>query len=91
MAGCLEEQGFDGFSARYIEHKFSLRASCTSALFFQACRVPEANRLTQASGLRAPLGCLTQARFGIAWGAVGAAQACYTEAAECGGVRELFG
>ena len=91
VAGFLVEKGFDGFSARDIKHKFSLRASCTSELFFQDCRVPEANRLPQADGLRAPLGCLTQARFGIAWGAIGAAQACYAEAAEFAGVRELFG
>jgi len=91
VMGFLVEKGTEGYSARDIEHKFSLRASHTSELFFQECRVPEANRLPQADGLRAALSCLTQARFGIAWGAVGAAQACLAEALEFAGVRELFG
>ncbi|MCH8964812.1 MAG: acyl-CoA dehydrogenase family protein [Planctomycetes bacterium] len=91
VMGFLVEKDTKGYSARDIEHKFSLRASHTSELFFQDCRVPESNRLPKASGLRAPLSCLTQARFGIAWGVVGAAQACYAEAAEFVGVRALFG
>ncbi len=91
VMGFLVEKDTKGYSARDIEHKFSLRASHTSELFFQDCRVPEANRLPKANGLRAPLSCLTQARFGIAWGAVGAAQACLAEALEFAGVRELFG
>ncbi len=91
VMGFLVEQDTKGYSARDIKHKFSLRASHTSELFFQDCRVPEANRLPKAGGLRAPLSCLTQARFGIAWGVVGAAQACYAEAAEFVGVRALFG
>ncbi len=91
IMGFLVEKDTKGYSARDIEHKFSLRASHTSELFFQDCRVPEANRLPKANGLRAALGCLTQARFGIAWGAVGAAQACVAEALEFAGVRTLFG
>ncbi len=91
IMGFLVEKGTAGYSARDIKHKFSLRASHTSELFFQDCRVPEANRLPKASGLSAPLSCLTQARFGLAWGAIGAAQACYAEAAEFVGVRALFG
>jgi glutaryl-CoA dehydrogenase len=63
----------------------------TSELFFDNCRVPEANRLPQAAGLGAPLSCLTQARYGIAWGAVGAAQACYREALAFARERVLFG
>jgi glutaryl-CoA dehydrogenase len=91
IQGFLVEKGTPGYSARDIEHKFSLRASVTSELFFQDCRVRESNRLPKASGLAAPLSCLTQARYGIAWGAVGCARACYREAAEFAGIRNLFG
>ncbi len=63
-----------GFSAPEIEHKMSLRASVTSALFFDNVRVPEANRLPNVKGLKGPLGCLTQARYGITWGPIGAAR-----------------
>jgi glutaryl-CoA dehydrogenase len=91
MRGFLVEKDFAGYSSRDIEHKFSLRASVTSELFFQDCRVPESHRLPKAKGLGAPLSCLTQARYGIAWGAVGVAQACLAEAMEFAGIRELFG
>jgi glutaryl-CoA dehydrogenase len=91
MRGFLVEKDFAGYSARDIEHKFSLRASVTSELFFQDCRVPESNRLPKAEGLGAPLGCLTQARYGIAWGGVGVGQACFTEAFEFAKIRKLFG
>lgn len=68
-----------GFSAPEQEHKWSLRCSVTSELILEDVRVPEANRLPKATGLKAALSCLTQARYGISWGAVGAAQACFDE------------
>lgn len=91
IRGFLIEKNTPGYTARDIQHKFSLRASVTSELFFDNCRVPEQNRLPRAKGLGAPLNCLTQARYGIAWGAVGAAQACYREALEFARHRVLFG
>ncbi len=91
IIGLLVEKDTPGFETREIQHKFSLRASVTSELFFDAVRVPEENRLPLAQGLAAPLSCLTQARYGIAWGAVGAAQACYREAREFARQRVLFG
>jgi glutaryl-CoA dehydrogenase len=89
--GFLVEKGMDGFSAPEQKRKFSLRASVTSELVFQDVRVPEANRLPNVSGLKGPLGCLTQARYGIAWGGVGAAQACYDEVLNYTKGREQFG
>jgi glutaryl-CoA dehydrogenase len=91
IQGFLVEKGTPGYTARDIAHKFSLRASVTSELFFQDCRVPESSRLPSARGLGAPLSCLTQARYGIAWGAVGVARACYKEACEFARLRTLFG
>jgi len=91
IRGFLVEKGMPGYTTADIEHKFSLRASVTSALYFDNVRVPEANRLPLAEGLAAPLSCLTQARYGIAWGAVGAAQACYREALAFVRQRVLFG
>src|SRR6266581_1010446 len=75
--GYLVERGTPGFSTLDIHGKFSMRASITSELSFQDCRIPLANKLPNVKGLRGPLGCLNQARYGIAWGAVGAAMACY--------------
>src|SRR5688500_9170969 len=80
-----------GFSAQEVHKKMSLRASVTSALFFDNVRVPEANRLPNVKGLKGPLGCLTQARYGITWGPIGAAIACLTEANEYSKNRILFG
>lgn len=91
VRGFLVEKGSPGFVARDILRKFSLRASVTSELFLDEVRVPEANVLPEAQGLKAALSCLTQARYGIAWGAVGAALACYREALEFAGVRVTFG
>ena len=91
VRGFLVERDMPGFAARDIQHKFSLRASVTSELFFDSVRVPERNRLPLAEGLGAALRCLTQARFGIAWGAIGAAQACFREAAAFVAQRQLFG
>jgi len=91
VRGFVVERGTPGFSAQDIGQKMSLRASVTSALFFDGVRVPDAQRLPGASGLKGPLGCLTQARYGIAWGAIGAAQACLREALAHAGERRLFG
>jgi glutaryl-CoA dehydrogenase len=91
IRGFIIERGTPGFTATEIGHKFSLRASCTGALYFNDVRVPEAQRLPAAAGLKAPLSCLTQARYGIAWGVIGAAQACLAQLLEYTGTRELFG
>ncbi|KAF1688017.1 acyl-CoA dehydrogenase [Pseudoxanthomonas broegbernensis] len=91
IRGFVLEKGMPGFSAQEIKHKMSLRASVTSALFFDSVRVPEANRLPDAHGLKGPLGCLTQARYGISWGPVGAAIACLDEALGYSKERILFG
>ena len=80
VRGFLVETDRKGFESRDIKGKFSLRASVTSELFLQDVEVPEASRLPDAKGLGAPLSCLNQARYGIAWGAIGAAMACYEEA-----------
>ena len=91
IQGFVVEKGMAGFSAQEIKHKMSLRASVTSALFFDNVRVPEANRLPNVKGLKGPLGCLTQARYGITWGPVGAAIACLDEALNYSKERILFG
>jgi glutaryl-CoA dehydrogenase len=79
VRGFVVETDRSGFEARDIKGKFSLRASVTSELFLQEVEVPDENRLA-VEGLRGPLSCLTQARYGISWGALGAAMACYDEA-----------
>ena len=79
IQGFVLEKGMPGFSAQEIKHKMSLRASVTSALFFDNVRVPDANRLPNVKGLKGPLGCLNQARYGITWGPIGAAIACLRE------------
>ena len=91
VRGFLVEAETPGFEARDIKGKFSLRASVTSELFLSDVEVPESNRLPEATSLRAPLSCLTQARYGIAWGAIGAAMACYEEALRYCGEREVQG
>ena len=91
IQGFVVEKDMAGFSAQEIKHKMSLRASVTSALFFDNVRVPEANRLPNVKGLKGPLGCLTQARYGITWGPVGAAIACLDEALNYSKERILFG
>lgn len=90
VEGFLVEKGMKGFEAPEVPHKMSLRASSTSALYFDDVVVPEANRLPEAKGLKAPLSCLTQARYGITWGGIGAAQACYKEALDYCDERILF-
>jgi glutaryl-CoA dehydrogenase len=91
VRGFIIDKGTRGFTATEIENKFSLRASHTGALFFDEVRVPESQRLPGASGLKGPLSCLTQARFGIAWGVIGAAQACLAQLIDYTATRELFG
>ena len=90
IQGFVLEKGMPGFSAQEIKHKMSLRASVTSALFFDNVRVPDANRLPNVKGLKGPLGCLTQARYGITWGPIGAAIACLDEALNYTKERILF-
>ena len=90
IQGFVVEKSMPGFSAQEVHKKMSLRASVTSALFFDNVRVPEANRLPNVKGLKGPLGCLTQARYGITWGPIGAAIACFTEATAYAKERILF-
>lgn len=91
VRGFLVEKDMPGYTTRDIKRKFSLRASHTSELFFENVRVPESNRLPLAEGLGGPLSCLTQARYGITWGVIGAAMACYREARTFAEQRILFG
>ena len=91
IRGFLVEKGTPGYTTRDIPHKMSLRASVTSELFFDNCKVPGANLLHGAMGLSGPLSCLTEARYGLAWGAIGAAVACYGEALQFCRERTLFG
>ena len=79
IRGFLVEKGSKGFETPDIKGKFSLRGSVTSELYLQDVEVPDENRLPKAEGMKAPLSCLTQARYGISWGAIGAAMACYEE------------
>ncbi|MEM7430609.1 MAG: acyl-CoA dehydrogenase family protein [Pseudomonadota bacterium] len=90
VKGFIVEKDMPGFSAQEIENKFSLRASVTAALFFDNVRVPAENVLPGVSSLKGPLSCLTQARYGIAWGVIGAAQACLDEALNYSQERILF-
>jgi len=90
IRGFLVEKGTPGFEAPEIHRKFSLRASVTSSLFLDNVRVPAENMLPGVIGLKGPLDCLTQARYGITWGAIGAAQACLKEALDYSNDRILF-
>jgi glutaryl-CoA dehydrogenase len=91
VCGFLVEKGTPGFDATDIKHKMSLRASITSSLFFDNVRVPDENRLPGVIGLKGPLSCLTQARYGISWGPIGSAQACLQELLDYTATRNLFG
>jgi glutaryl-CoA dehydrogenase len=91
IRGFLVEKEMPGYTTRDIQRKYSLRSSVTSELFFDNVRLPQENMLPNVRGLRGPLDCLTEARFGIAWGAVGAAIACFQEVLEYSKVRILFG
>jgi len=90
IRGFIVEKGTPGFDAPEIERKFSLRASVTSALFFDDVVVPEENMLPGVVGLKGPLSCLTQARYGITWGVIGAAQACLAQVLDYTKTRLLF-
>jgi glutaryl-CoA dehydrogenase len=90
IRGFLVEKGSPGYSSQDIKGKWSLRASVTSTLAFQDVRVPASGLLPKALGLKGPLSCLTQARYGIGWGAIGAAMACYNEALEYAKTRKQF-
>jgi len=90
IRGFIVEKGTPGFTAPEVKHKLSLRASVTSELFFQDCLIPEENVLPGSKGLKSPLMCLTQARYGIAWGAVGAAISCFETAVEYSKQRVQF-
>ena len=91
IRGFLVEKGTAGFSAPEIQHKFSLRASITASLFFDNVVVPAERVLPGVVGLKGPLSCLTQARYGIAWGVIGAAQACLKQLLDYTATRTLFG
>ena len=90
IQGFIVERGTKGFETRDIHRKMSLRASVTSELYFDNVRVPDSSRLPNVKGLKGPLGCLTQARYGITWGPIGAAIACMREATEYAKTRVLF-
>ena len=90
VGGFIVEKDAPGFRAQDIEGKFSLRMSRTSECWFENCRIPIANRLPKASGLRAPLSCLSQARVSITWGVIGAAIDCYEAALAYAKSRKQF-
>jgi glutaryl-CoA dehydrogenase len=90
IRGFLVEKGTPGYTSKDIKGKWSLRASVTSSLSLQDVRVPACNMLPKAQGLKAALSCLTQARYGIGWGAIGAAMVCYNEALEYAKIRKQF-
>jgi len=91
IRGFIVERGTPGFSTSDIHHKLSLRASITSELHFDDCRIPAENILPNVKGLRGPLSCLNEARFGISWGVTGAARACYETALDYAKTRVQFG
>jgi glutaryl-CoA dehydrogenase len=90
IRGFLVERGSPGFTAAEIHGKLSMRASVTASLSFSDCRIPDSAILPGAQGLRAPLSCLTQARYGIGWGVIGAAMDCYETARAYTVVRKQF-
>ena len=90
IRGFLVEKGTKGFEAREIHHKLSMRASVTSELILDDVRVPACNQLPGAQGLKAPLSCLNEARYGIVWGSLGAAIACYRTAVDYAKSRVQF-
>jgi glutaryl-CoA dehydrogenase len=89
--GLIVERGMEGFSTPETHNKWSLRASATGELIFDNVKVPKENLLPGKNGLGAPLGCLDSARYGIAWGAIGAAMDCYDTALRYAKEREQFG
>ena len=90
IRGFLVEKGTPGFTSSLIEGKLSLRAALTAELAFKDCVLPASALLPQSDGLRSPLSCLNHARYGIAWGVIGAAMACYDEARQYAMRREQF-
>ncbi len=90
IQGFIIEKDMPGFDTELITRKMSLRASITSALFFDDVRVPDANRLSGVKGLKGPLSCLSNARYGISWGPIGSAQACLQEVLDYTEERVLF-
>jgi glutaryl-CoA dehydrogenase len=91
IQGLIVERGMEGFSTPETHKKWSLRASATGELVFDNVKVPKKNLLPNATGLKGPLGCLNQARYGIAWGAIGAAMDCYDTALRYSKERKQFG
>jgi glutaryl-CoA dehydrogenase len=91
IIGLIVEKGMKGFSAPEIHGKWSLRASITGELVFEDVRVPKKNVLPNVEGLKGPLGCLSKARYGIAWGAIGAGLDCYDSALRYSQERIQFG
>jgi glutaryl-CoA dehydrogenase len=91
VRGFIVPREAPGFTTRDIEKKLSLRASVTSELIFDDCRIPSENVLPGVEGMRGPLSCLNEARYGIVWGAMGAARACFETAVEYAKTREQFG
>jgi glutaryl-CoA dehydrogenase len=91
IRGLIAERGMEGFSTPTTHNKWSLRASATGELVFDNVRIPKENILPNVSGLKGPLGCLNQARYGIAWGALGAAMDCYDTALRYSKERVQFG
>lgn len=91
IRGFIVEKGTPGFSTSTMKGKFSLRVSVTSELHFKDCFVPEAQLLPGVQGLKGPLSCLSQARYGIAWGVIGAANCCYHTALDYVKERGMFG
>ena len=91
VRGFLVPTSTPGFTANTIKHKMSMRASVTSELVMEDCRVPASAVLPDVAGLRGPLSCLTQARYGITWGVLGATEAVYQDALDFSQTRETFG
>jgi glutaryl-CoA dehydrogenase len=91
IRGVIAERGMDGFTTPETHHKWSLRASSTGELVFDQVKIPKENLLPNVIGLKGPLGCLNQARYGIAWGALGAAMDCYDTALRYARQRIQFG
>ena len=91
IVGFLVERGKKGFTTSDIHGKWSMRASVTSSLAFIDCRLPGSAQLPNAKGLKAPLGCLSQARYGIGWGTIGAALDCFETARDYTVTRKQFG
>src|SRR6202030_4391745 len=90
VRGFLVERGTRGFTTSDVHNKLSLRASVTSELSFDGVRLPDSAVLPEVTGMRGPLSCLNEARYGIGWGAMGAAMACYDTALQYAKTRKQF-